>query len=103
MNNGAGVFQSGLNSTQLVGVVTSFQFGVTANRDEEVCNFTLSIKDKFGHVTWVKVNVFGSIVAECRRHLQAGVTLAVIGEIMNRQNRAKDDMVTEVRCKSIIF
>lgn len=94
----------GMNVVALTGNVGTVGFAKTTKKAEDVCTFTLAIqKDKFS-VTWVRVNVYGTLVEICRGRLGKGDMIGVEGELMNRRvSDSGESFMTEIRCKSLKF
>lgn len=93
----------GLNVVVLSGNVGSIKFDKTRERNDEVCTFMLAIEKSKGLVTWVRVNVYGGMVTDCRNYLSKGKRVEVVGELMNRFSYNKEDTLTEVRCIEVKF
>lgn len=72
---------------------------------EPACTFCMasdkSIASDRSVTTWVRVNVYGSLVQACKKKLSSGTYVLVEGELMNRSSDGRT--VTEVRAKELIF
>lgn len=53
--------------------------------------------------TWVKVNMYGGVVPMCKDRLFVGCYVIVTGRLMNRERKATQDTVVEVRGNEIVF
>lgn len=70
------------------------------NRGDAVCTFQIACEDRVGEVTWVRCNVYGSLVEVCRKLLKRGTYVVVDGKLMNRTDGPE---TVEVRCKELVF
>lgn len=72
---------------------------------EPACSFCMasdkSVSTTRVITTWVRVNVYGTLVQACRKKLTKGMYVTVTGEMMNRSS--DDRTLTEVRAKELIF
>lgn len=94
----------GMNLVAVTGNVGKVNFAQTLSKAEDVCTFTVAIQKDKHLVTWVRVNVYGPVVKDCRSRLRTGDMIGVEGELMNR--RVAEDgssFMTEIRCKSLKF
>lgn len=96
----------GINETQQSGNVSGpIQFGETRNGDP-ACSFILAVDRNNAHATFVRVNVYGTLVNVCKQKLHKGAYVIVVGELMNRVRSGDEDSsttLTEIRSRDVVF